>query len=98
MAGYDTLGVCAFSSFGFGSAPGTILALLNARYGAGFEEDALKQLGRSTLKLEREFNKRAGFTKDDDRLPAWMREEPLPPHDAIFDVPEDEMDRIFDDL
>lgn len=98
MAGYDTLGVCAFSSFGFGSAPGTILALLNARYGAGFEEDALKQLGRSTLKLEREFNKRAGFTKDDDRLPAWMREEPLPPHDAVFDVPEDEIDRIFDDL
>ena len=98
MAGYDTLGACAFASFGFASAPETISALLNARYGGGFGEDVLRNLGVETLKLEREFNKRAGFTREDDRLPSWMKEEPLPPHNAVFDVGEDEMDRLFDDL
>ncbi|MCK4800904.1 MAG: aldehyde ferredoxin oxidoreductase [Anaerolineales bacterium] len=98
VAGYDTLGACAFASFGFAAAPETITALLNARYGGGFGEDTLRNLGKETIKLEREFNKRAGFTKEDDRLPAWMKEEPLPPHNAVFDVLEDEMDHIFDDL
>jgi len=98
MAGYDTLGVCLFAGFGFGAAPETIPALLNARYGGGFGELALQDLGRETLKLELAFNKKAGFTSRDDRLPAWMVSEPLPPHQAVFDVPEEDLDHIFDDL
>ena len=31
----------------------------------------------------------AGFTPADDRIPEWMTVEPLPPHNAVFDVPED---------
>jgi hypothetical protein len=30
-----------------------------------------------------------------DKLPDWMRTEPLPPVNAIFDVPEDEIDEFF---
>jgi aldehyde:ferredoxin oxidoreductase len=46
--------------------------------------------------MEREFNRRAGFTKEDDRLPRWMTEEGLPPHNTVFDVSEDVLDHIFD--
>jgi len=97
MAGYDTLGACIFAGFGFAAAPtGTIARLLNARYGWDVPDDILQVLGKETLKLEREFNRRAGFTPADDRLPEWMTREPLPPTNAVFDVPPEEMDKLFD--
>jgi aldehyde:ferredoxin oxidoreductase len=95
MAGYDTLGACIFAGSGFGTAPDTIRDLLNSRYGWTVGSDILQVLGKETLKLEREFNQLAGFTKADDRLPEWMTREPLPPHNAIFDVSEDDLDGVF---
>ncbi len=95
MAGYDTLGACIFASFGYAVAPHTIPALLRARYGRDVPEDILQTLGRETLKLEREFNRRAGFTPAHDRLPEWMTQEPLPPSGAVFDVPPEELDSLF---
>ncbi len=98
MAGYDSLGACIFAGFGFGSALQVISALLNARYGWDVGTDILENLGRESIRLEREFNRRAGFTAADDRLPEWMTREPLPPHKTVFDVPAEELDRIFDEL
>jgi aldehyde:ferredoxin oxidoreductase len=98
MAGYDTLGACVFAGFGFAATPLTIRDLLQARYGRSFSSNVLQELGRETIRLEREFNRRAGFTPADDRLPEWMTREPLPPHNSVFDVPEEDLDRIFDDL
>ncbi len=95
MAGYDTLGACIFASFGFASAPESLPALLNARYDWHVGEDILQVLGRETLKLEREFNLRAGFTSAHDRIPEWMTREPLPPHNSVFDVSEEELDNFF---
>lgn len=95
MAGYDTLGACVFAGFGFAAAPETIRDLLNAKYGWAVSENILQELGRETIMLEREFNKGAGFTAVDDRLPEWMTREPLPPHNAVFDVPAAELDEIW---
>ncbi|MGW8226723.1 MAG: aldehyde ferredoxin oxidoreductase family protein [Anaerolineales bacterium] len=97
-AGYDSLGACAFSGFGFAAAPETISELVNALYGTQYDTGLLQELGRETIRYEREFNRRAGFTKADDRIPEWMRREPLPPLNVVFDVPDDEMDSIFEDL
>lgn len=97
MAGYDTLGACIFAAFGFAAAPqGTIARLLAARYGWDVPDDVLQDLGKETLRLEREFNRRAGFTAEDDRIPDFMTREPLPPHGSVFDVPEAELRTIFD--
>lgn len=95
MAGYDTLGACIFAGFGFAAAPESIRDLLNARYGWNLDASILQKLGKETLTLEKEFNQRAGFTKKDDRLPEWMRREPIPPHNAVFDVAQEELDNIF---
>ena len=96
MAGYDSLGACIFAGFGFSNNYEVIPSLLNARYGWNTGVEILEELGRESLKLEREFNRQAGFTTADDRLPEWMTREPLPPHNTVFDVPEEEMDTIFD--
>ncbi|MBM3151068.1 MAG: aldehyde ferredoxin oxidoreductase [Chloroflexi bacterium] len=97
MAGYDTLGACIFTGFGFTAAPpGTIARLLNTRYGWDLPDEVLQLLGKETLKLEREYNRLAGFTSKDDRLPAYMTREPLPPTNAIFDVPGEELDKVFE--
>ena len=96
MAGYDTLGACVFAGNGFAAAPETIRDLLNARYNWQVDTDILQQLGNETLRLEREFNRRAGFSKEDDRLPEWMKNEPLPPLNPVFDVPDAELDGIFE--
>jgi aldehyde:ferredoxin oxidoreductase len=97
MAGYDSLGACIFAGFGYAAAPaGTIARMVNARYGWGVPDDFLQGLGKETIQMEREWNRRAGFTKEHDRLPEWMTREPLPPNDCVFDVPPEAMDKIFD--
>lgn len=100
MAGYDTLGICIFAASGYTAAPDRFIKrLLEARYAWGdLPDDILQKLGKETIKLEREFNRRAGFTAEDDRIPAWMMREPLPPHDAVFDVPATDLDAIFRDF
>jgi aldehyde:ferredoxin oxidoreductase len=95
MAGYDTLGACIFSSFGFINAGDAIRDLLNARYGWEVGSDILQVLGRECLSIEREFNRKAGFTPQDDRLPEWLTREPLPPHNTVFDVPDEDLDGLF---
>jgi aldehyde:ferredoxin oxidoreductase len=95
-AGYDTLGACLFASFGFAASPESIRDLLNARYDWHVDTDILQVLGRETIKTEREFNRRAGFTAADDRIPEWMTREPLASTGTVFDVAEADLDGIFD--
>nr|MBN1228937.1 aldehyde ferredoxin oxidoreductase [Anaerolineae bacterium] len=94
MAGYDSLGACIFG--GFALAPDMVRDLINARYGWTVDNDYLVELGRKTILLEREFNRLAGFTAKDDRIPEWMTREPLAPTNAVFDVPDEDLDSIFD--
>lgn len=98
MAGYDSLGACIFAGFGYAAAPASIPSLINARYGWEVPDNYLQLLGGQTIKMEREWNRRAGFTAAHDRLPEYMTREALPPNNAVFDVPAEDLDTIFDDL
>ena len=98
MAGYDTLGACMFTTFGLGANPDIVPELINKIYGWNVGVGYLQELGRETIRMEREFNRAAGFTEKDDRIPEWMTEEPLPPHGTVFDVPHEELDHIFDQV
>ncbi|MGD2077136.1 MAG: aldehyde ferredoxin oxidoreductase C-terminal domain-containing protein [Chloroflexota bacterium] len=97
MAGYDSLGACIMGGFGFGLDATIIPDLINARYGWDVGPDYLRELGRASILMEREFNRAAGFSEKDDRIPEWMTLEPLPPTDSVFDVPDQELDAIFDE-
>ncbi len=100
MAGYDTLGACIFAGFGFAATPDAVVKrLLAARYGWNdLPDNVLQELGKQTIRLERKFNRRAGFTKEDDRLPKWMMEEALPENHSVFDVKAEDLDSIFSDI
>jgi aldehyde:ferredoxin oxidoreductase len=95
-AGYDSLGACVMGSFGFALDATIVPDLVNARYGWGVGPAYLRELGRETILLEREFNRRAGFTSAHDRIPEWMTREALPPTHAVFDVSDEELDAIYD--
>lgn len=100
MAGYDTIGACIFAGFGYAATPdGVVKRLLKARYGwDDVPDNILQALGKETIKLEREFNKRAGFTAKDDRLPEWMTKEAIPENGSVFDVSAETLDHIFDGI
>jgi len=95
MAGYDSLGACIMAGFGIGVDTSVVKELINSIYGFEVGVGFLQELGEETLLLEREFNNRAGFTKQDDRLPEWMTREPLPPHNVVFDVSNEDLDSVF---
>lgn len=95
VGGYDTLGACLFAGYVFAEHPELAASLLNGIYGWEVDDGILQKLGRTTLSLEREFNRRAGFTAADDRLPEWMTLEANPSTGSVFDVPEAEMDELF---
>jgi len=59
----------------------------------GTEVDVGKY-GADIIRIEREFNKRAGMTAKDDRLPDFFYKEALPPHNVVFDVPDEELDKV----
>ena len=53
------------------------LKALSAKFGTPLGPDAIPQLGIRTLQAEREFNRKAGFTSKDDRLPEFFYKEAL---------------------
>jgi aldehyde:ferredoxin oxidoreductase len=75
----------------------TFRKAMNAILGTQFgPDDFPRAMGMRVLKAEREFNKRAGFTNEDDRLPRFFYEEPLPPHNTVFVISDEELDSTFD--
>jgi aldehyde:ferredoxin oxidoreductase len=94
----DSTGMCLFIAFAILDQPETFQALLdliNAFTGAKMTGDDVNALGKNILKLEREFNTKAGFTRQMDRLPDYFKKEKLPPHDVVFMVKDSELDQVF---
>jgi len=94
-AAYDALGLCAFLLGSTGSRPELVTDMLKAAYGTDLAPGWVADLGREVIKIEREFNRRAGLTAATDRLPRFFAEEPLSPHGEVFDVPDEELDGIW---
>ena len=68
---------------------------VNGVLGANLTVDDVGKIGMQILETEREFNKKAGFTKEHDRLPEFLRNEPLPPSNEVFGVSDEELDKVF---
>jgi aldehyde:ferredoxin oxidoreductase len=98
-AAIDSTGMCLFIAFAILDQPETFQALLDVISGFSGQPltaDDVSNLGMSVLKVEREFNARAGFTSKDDRLPEYFKKEALAPHNVTFQVSDEELDKVFD--
>ncbi len=92
----DTLGLCLFTRPPFTKQPDLFLPLLKGRYGWDWTYGDVQKMGIDVLDTEREFNRRAGVSEEFFDVPEFMREEPLPPKNSLYDVPMEEMQRIWD--
>ena len=90
IAATDSLGLCIFGRSVTEPNVQFIVDAINAAHGTSLTADFFPALGRETLRLEQEFNRRAGFTAKDDELPAFFYAESLPPtnHVARFHGPD----------
>jgi aldehyde:ferredoxin oxidoreductase len=96
MAVIDSVGLCQFSN----PVMADMAGLLSAHLGEEVSEATLAELGKRVLRDEREFNLRAGFGRDADLLPAFLRTEPLHTSEGpqVFDIPDEVIDRFWDTL
>jgi aldehyde:ferredoxin oxidoreductase len=97
-AAIDSTGMCLFIAFAVMDQPETFQALIdliNSFYGLKLTAEDVTALGKSVLKNERNFNKRAGLTAEQDRLPEFFKKEALSPHNITFTVTDKDLDSVF---
>ncbi len=97
-AAADCTGLCFMAVVALTTPEGgeAFLKVINAKFGTQLGPDDIPGMGIRVLKAEREFNRRAGFTNQDDRLPRFYYQEPLPPHNTVFVISDEELDSTFD--
>ncbi len=98
-AAIDSTGMCLFIAFAAlddATCLPALVDMINARFGTDLTADDVTNLGISILKTERAFNEAAGFTNKDDRLPEFFYEEPIAPHNVVWDIPDEELDKFWD--
>ncbi|MEJ5336599.1 MAG: aldehyde ferredoxin oxidoreductase C-terminal domain-containing protein [Thermus sp.] len=78
-AANDSLGLCVFGGSVTNKNQDLVREAIFGVLGVELPGDYWTRLGEEVLRLEHRFNHLAGFTHEDDRLPAFFYEEPLPP-------------------
>jgi aldehyde:ferredoxin oxidoreductase len=97
----DSCGHCLFIAFAILDIPSGFEGMVeecNGVLGTNWTGDDIVAMGGDILKKERAFNEAAGLGKEADRMPEFMLEEPLPPHNQIFDVSESTLDSVYAEL
>jgi aldehyde:ferredoxin oxidoreductase len=97
-AAIDSTGMCLFIAFAAlddATCLPSLIDMINARFGAKLTADDVTQLGMTILKTEHAFNLAAGFTNKDDRLPEFFRDEPIAPHNVVWDITDEAIDSFW---
>jgi aldehyde:ferredoxin oxidoreductase len=97
----DSTGHCLFIAFAIldiASGFEGMVEECNGVLGTRWKSEEVPKIGAEILRIERAFNEAAGLSRADDRVPEFMRYEPLPPHNQVFDVPDSALDSVFGEL
>ena len=95
---YDSTGHCLFISFAILDIPSGLEGVIeecNGVQGTNWTRGDVTKIGLDILRMERKFNEAAGFTSAHDRVPEFMKHEPLPPHNTVYDVPDKVLDSVY---
>ena len=93
----DSSGHCLFIAFAILDIPSGFEGFVEecaGVVGANWTADDVMRIGKEILDKEVAFNRAAGFTKAHDRVPEFMKYEPLPPHNVVWDVPDATLDAV----
>ncbi len=97
-AAIDASGYCLFIAFAVLDIPEGlegVVDTLNGVLGTSLTVNDVAGYGQLIIDTERAFNKAAGFTEKDDRLPEFFLKEPLSPHNEVFNVTDEELDKVW---
>ncbi len=97
----DSTGHCLFIAFAILDIASGFEGLMeecNGVLGTNWKSEDAAKIGAEILRKERAFNEAAGLSKADDRVPEFMKYEPLPPHNQVFDVPDQALDSVYGEL
>ena len=86
------MGLCMFAQSG--GMP-NLYSAVSAVFGKRFENEQWQVLGLRTLMAEIDFNRRAGLTEIDDRLPDMFYRESLFPRHGTVPYPENDLHGLF---
>jgi aldehyde:ferredoxin oxidoreductase len=75
--------------------PELFALFLKGCYGWNVTYEDVQKIGIDVLETEREFNRRAGVSEEFYDIPEFMREEPLPPRNSVYDISMEEMKQIW---
>lgn len=93
-AAFDTLGICLFH-MGALLEGNVVNGLIQAVYGDDIDYSDLSRLGLDTIRLELEFNEKAGISSASDDLPEFFRNEKLLPENHVFDFSKEEIAQVL---
>ena len=79
----DSLGLCIFGRSITNTHIDMMINSINDACGTTLTPEFFYEIGRETLRYEAEFNKAAGFTEEDDELPAFFYEDALEPSNQV---------------
>ena len=91
----DSMGVCIFIRPAFVKNPQLLVDLFKAKFGWEITYPEVRQMGAAILEQERAFNEKAGVSERFQRLPEFMRDEPLPPNNTVFDISQEELESVW---
>jgi aldehyde:ferredoxin oxidoreductase len=92
----DSMGMCLFTRPAFVKNPQLLVNLFKAKFNIDISFAEIRKLGAKILDEEHEYNRKAGVSEEFRPMPEFMREEPLPPNNTVFDISEEEMQKIWD--
>jgi len=92
----DTTGLCLFARGPFIEKPTLLADLVSGRSGRDVTIGDIVTEAVETLQIEREFNEKAGVSDRFCDVPEFMRYEPLPPNNTVYDISKDEMLKIWE--
>jgi len=96
VAMVDSLGLCYIAFTERAYPMEKVTEIVNAQCGLDLSYEDMQEMGKAILKEERAFSLKAGFAPSADRLPEFFKEEPSPPSNFVFDVPDSEIDSFWD--
>jgi aldehyde:ferredoxin oxidoreductase len=97
FAAIDTLGLCLFAALPPLDMPELqkhLIDCVSAVLDESLGEQYLMRLGGMVNEEEHKFNKAAGLSRMNDRLPTFFKTEALSPGGNLFDVSDDELDTV----